>query len=165
MITLYRRDPEQGWSYREAWYDEAAGEFVVHHGAVGTNGRVTAEPAAAEDAQGLLDGFLVRCADDGFVEPGSEELSTLRVMLPLRGPAPSAAERRNGDEVHRAVLVNLAWKGLGALSDPEPSSDDEGGSALVMTARTVHRRKARESALAAVRGSDVPPSKVRVTAS
>ncbi|MDO5492079.1 MAG: hypothetical protein Q4F53_00505 [Nesterenkonia sp.] len=163
MITLYRRDPEQGWSYREAWYDSAAGEFVVHHGVVGTNGTVTAEQVTEQDADPLMEGFLARCAEDGYAAPTDEQLRTLRLALPLRGPTPIASERRNAESVHQAVLVQLAWRGLGALSDPEAVSEDDGRHALVMEARTVHRAKAQQAARAALRGSDVPASKVDIT--
>ncbi|MDR8019118.1 hypothetical protein [Nesterenkonia aerolata] len=165
MITVFRRDPEQGWSYREAWYDETDREFVVHHGIVGTNGQVTAEPAHAEEARALMEGFEAQCREDGFSTPDEEQLHRVAVMLPLRTAEPSASERRNADQVHRAVLVGLAWKGLGALSDPQVQPLDTGGHALVMTARTVHRRKAREAVHAAVKSTDVPPSKVSINVS
>lgn len=161
MISLYRKDPETGWHYREAWYDDSAGEFVVHHGALGTNGTVTAEKVAGEEAETLLNSFTAQCRDDGFAEVGVDELTELTVAYPLKGSEPGAAEQRNTNSVHHAVLTALAWRGLGALSDPVLESYN-GGHAMLMRAGTLHRRKAADAAAQAVRGTDVPLSKVEI---
>ncbi|GAA1161416.1 hypothetical protein [Nesterenkonia sandarakina] len=160
MITLYRRD-EQVWNYREAWYDEAAGEFVVHHGALGANGKLSSEKAGAEDAEQLLESFIAQCRADGFNEAPEEAQVQLRLLYPLKGAAPSASEQRNIGAVHRDVLATLAWRGLGLLSDPviEPH---ESGHASVMRLTTLHQGKAREAVKAAVRGGDVPASKIQL---
>ncbi len=163
MISLFHREPEAGWSYREAWYDEAAGEFVVHHGRVGTNGRLSAEKAAAGDAESLLESFAAQCAEDGYGEPQEQDLAELTVSYPLKGAEPNASERRNANTVHHAVLVSLAWRGLGALGDPEQEALPAGGQGLVMRVKTLHARKAEEAASAAVRSTDVPLSKVEIT--
>lgn len=163
MLSLFRRDPEQGWHYREAWYDESAGEFVVHHGKVGTNGKITAEKASAEEAESLVESFAAQCADDGYAEPADDDLGTLTVAYPLKGAEPSASERRNANTVHEAVLVALAWRGLGALSDPEQRPREARGQALVMTSQTVHTRKALDAAQSAIKHTDVPLSKVEIT--
>lgn len=163
MLSLFRRDPEQGWLYREAWYDGAAREFVVHHGKVGTNGKLTAEQATEDAAETLLEGFAAQCAEDGYAEPTAEELTELKVVYPLKSAEPSAAERRNVNTVHEAVLVALAWRGLGALTDPVQEKDDDGGQALVMRVPTLHRRKAEDAVRASVRSTDVPPSKVKIS--
>lgn len=161
MISLFRQHPESGWEYREAWFDEAAGEFVVHHGAVGSNGKLSAEKAPAEEAEGLLEGFLAQCRADGYREIAEEEGFGLLVAVPLKGEQASASERRNAETIHTAVLTALAWRGLGALSDPALEQDGD-GACLVMRARTLHRRKAGEAARSAVRSTDVPSSKVRI---
>ncbi|MDZ5078382.1 hypothetical protein [Nesterenkonia sp. HG001] len=161
MISLFRPAEPSGWQYREAWFDEAAGEFVVHHGAVGVNGTLTAEKAQPEEAQVLLESFTAQCAADGYREVSKEETTELVVAVPLKGSEPSAAERRNADTVHATVLTTLAWRGLGALSDPEPAEFD-GATALVMSGRTLHRRKAGDAVRGAIRGTDVPASKVRI---
>lgn len=163
MLSLFRRDPEEGWFYREAWYDESAGEFVVHHGKVGTNGKLTAEKAAAEDAESLLESFAAQCAEDDYAEPAEDDLSVLTVSYPLKGAEPAASERRNANTVHQAVLIALAWRGLGALGDPVQESHPAGGQALVMRVSTLHARKAVAAAEAAVRSTDVPFSKVEIT--
>ena len=163
MISLFHREPEAGWSYREAWYDEAAGEFVVHHGRVGTNGRLSAEKAAAGDAESLLESFAAQCAEDGYGEPQEQDLAELTVSYPLKGAEPNASERRNANTVHHAVMVSLAWRGLGALTDPEPHPREAGGQALTMSSRTVHTRKALDAAQSAIKHTDVPLSKVEIT--
>lgn len=162
MLSLFRRDPDEGWLYREAWYDEGAREFVVHHGKAGTNGRITAEKAPAEEADSLLESFAAQCAEDGYADPEEGDLSSLTVSYPLKGSTPNASEQRNANAVHHAVLIALAWRGLGALSDPE-QQDHEGGQALVMRAKSVHARKAADAAAAAVKSTDVPSSKVEIT--
>ena len=162
MITLYRRE-DQGWTYREAWYDEAAGEFVVHHGVLGANGKISAEKADASEAEQLLEGFLGQCHEDGYEEPKDESLSELKLMYPLKGEKPSASEDRNVTTVHREVLGVLAWRGLGVISDPEIESH-QGGHASVMRLKTLHQGKAREAVKSAVRGSDVPASKIELHA-
>ncbi|MGQ7785977.1 hypothetical protein [Nesterenkonia sp. K-15-9-6] len=161
MISLFRQNSEAAWEYREAWYDEAAGEFVVHYGAVGANGKLTAEKAQADEAEALLEGFAAQCEADGYREIGQLQTVELVVAVPLKASEPSASERRNAETVHTAVLTGLAWRGLGALSDPEIEEHDD-GAALVMRARTVHRRKAGEAVRGALRATDVPASKVRI---
>lgn len=161
MISLFRPAEPSGWEYREAWFDEAAGEFVVHRGAVGANGTLTAEKVGAEEAEALLESFTAQCRADGYREVSEEETSDLAVVLPLKGSEPSASERRNAETLHTTVLTTLAWRGLGVLSDPEVAEFD-GAPALVMAGRTLHRRKAGEAVRGAVRGTDVPASKVRV---
>ncbi|MGJ9405055.1 hypothetical protein ACHABQ_01860 [Nesterenkonia aurantiaca] len=160
MITLYRRD-EQAWIYREAWYDEATGEFVIHHGALGANGKLTSEKVSAPEAEQLLESFTAQCREDGFAEPAPDDQIELRLLYPLKGEQPSASEQRNVGAVHREVLATLAWRGLGLLSDPviEPHS---GGHASVMRIQTLHQGKAREAVKAAVRAGDVPASKIEL---
>lgn len=160
MITLYRRD-EQAWNYREAWHDEAAGEFVIHHGVLGANGKLTSEKAAAEEAEQLLESFIDQCRADGYTEPPAESQIQLRLLYPLKGETPSASEERNIGAVHRDVLAILAWRGLGLLSDPVIEAHD-GGHASVMQITTLHQGKAREAVKAAMRGGDVPASKIEL---
>ncbi|GAB3189564.1 hypothetical protein [Nesterenkonia suensis] len=161
MISLFRHSPETGWEYREAWYDEAVGEFVVHHGTVGSNGQLTAEKVPTDEAVALLDGFLAQCRVDGYREVTDEETSELQLALPLKGDEASSSERRNAETVHTAALTALAWRGLGALSDPVLEIGED-GPALMMRARTLHRRKAGDALRRAVRSTDVPASKVRI---
>ncbi|GAB3178680.1 hypothetical protein GCM10027060_04980 [Nesterenkonia halophila] len=161
MLTLNRHTDDGGWEYREAWFDEEAGEFVVHHGTVGRNGTITAETAGAEQAEGLVESFRAQCAADGFAEPDPAELIRLEVVYPLKGATPGAAEERNVTQVHTAALTWLAWRGLGALQDPEQAARD-GSQAMVMALDTLHRRKATETVAAAVRSTDVQPTRIRV---
>ncbi|MCH8561297.1 hypothetical protein LTH96_06275 [Nesterenkonia sp. LB17] len=160
MITLYRRD-EQAWNYREAWYDEATGEFVIHHGVLGANGKLSSEGASAEEAEQLLESFTAQCRADGFTEPPAEAQIEMRLLYPLKGAQPSASEERNIGAVHREVLATLAWRGLGLLSDPvtEPHA---GGHASVMRIKTLHQGKAKEAVKAAMRAGDVPASKIEL---
>lgn len=160
MITLYRRD-EQAWNYREAWYDDADGEFVIHHGVLGANGKLTSEKASPEEAEQLLESFIAQCRADGFAEPPEEAQIELRLLYPLKGEAPSASEERNIGAVHRDVLATLAWRGLGLLTDPVIEAH-EGGHASVMRIKTLHQGKARDAVKAAVRGGDVPASKIEI---
>lgn len=162
MISLFRRAEETGWEYREAWYDHPAGELVVHHGRVGANGTLTAEKVPAEEAEALLESFAERCEADGYRSPGEDESHDVVIAYPLKGQEPAASEQRNADTVHTAVLTTLAWRGLGVLTDPELQARD-GGMALVMTARTLHRRKALDAVRSAVKSTDVPASKIRAS--
>lgn len=164
MISLFRPAPASGWEYREAWYDVASEEFVIHHGQVGANGTVTAEKVPADDVEALLESFTARCSEDGYRDPAADETHEVLISYPLKGRTPAAAEQRNADTVHAAVLTALAWRGLGALTDPEPETR-EGGTDLVMRARTLHRRKALDAIRSAVKSTDVPPSKVRARTS
>lgn len=160
MITLYRRD-EQAWNYREAWYDEATGELVIHHGVLGANGKLTSEKASPEEAEQLLESFTAQCRADGFGEAPQESEIEIRLLYPLKGEAPTASEQRNVGAVHREVLATLAWRGLGLLSDPvvEPQA---AGHASVMRITTLHQGKAREAVKAALRAGDVPASKIEL---
>lgn len=160
MLTLYRRE-EQAWTYREAWFDQAAQEFVIHHGTLGTNGKITAEKANSEEADQLLESFQAQCHEDGFEEAPLDSLTELRLIYPLKAQQPTSSEERNVQTVQREVLAVLAWRGLGALSDPEVETQ-ENGHASVMRFSTLHQGKAREAVKAAVRGSDVPASKVEL---
>ncbi len=166
MHTLYRFEAaDEGssrWFYREAWHDDAAGEFVIHHGALGTNGRITAEAvASAEEAETLMQSFLQQCSADGYAPAPPERQQELVLSYPLKGAEPNASERRNAQEIHHAVLAALAWRGLGETSELEAASI-HGEPALAFTITTLHRRKAGEAVRSAVKGCDVPQSKVRL---
>ncbi|HIW99130.1 MAG TPA: hypothetical protein H9871_03205 [Candidatus Nesterenkonia stercoripullorum] len=168
MHTLYRFDDSDqagsGWFYREAWHDDAAGEFVIHHGALGANGKITAESvASAEEAETLMDSFLQQCHADGYAPAPPESQHEIVMSYPLKAAEPNASERRNAQQVHHAVLTALAWRGLGEISGLEPATI-QGESTLAFTVRTLHRRKASEAARNAVKGCDVPQSKVRLQA-
>ncbi len=158
MLTLYRRE-DQAWTYREAWFDETTQEFVIHHGTLGTNGKITAEKADPEEADQLLDSFQAQCREDGFEEARAESLTELRLVYPLKAQRPSSSEERNVQTVQREVLAVLAWRGLGALGDPVVETH-QNGHASVMRFSTLHQGKARDAVKAAIRGSDVPASKV-----
>ncbi|GAA1143453.1 hypothetical protein [Nesterenkonia lutea] len=160
MITLYRRE-DQAWTYREAWYDDDAQELVIHRGTLGANGKIATEKAAPEESEQLLQSFLAQCEQDGYHEAPTESLTELRLVYPLKAEQPSSSEERNINTVHRDVLGVLAWRGLGALGEPEVESDGN-GHASVMRVKTLHQGKAREAVKSAVRGGDVPASKVEL---
>ncbi|HEX2247312.1 MAG TPA: hypothetical protein VHH13_07160, partial [Arthrobacter sp.] len=69
FLRLYKRDDKGVLQFREAWYDEGYGQFVVNHGTVGHQSTTRETNDVAEDAAAaLLEAFAVQCAEDGFAE-------------------------------------------------------------------------------------------------
>src|SRR5690625_8039731 len=62
-------DAQRPTHYREAWWEEDVGEFVLHHGKVGQTGTTKVENVSdAEQADALLATFAEQNAADDYVD-------------------------------------------------------------------------------------------------
>ena len=163
IVRLYRdqtgEDGTRRFEYREAWFDEEAAEFVVHHGRVGTVGTVGEQKVAdAAEGEELLAAFAAQSAEEGFAELEDSALGVVSVAYRLRGREASDIERRLGEALSAEITHQLAWRGLGDVVD---TTEQEGR--LVLTVLTPHAGKAAsEVPVAAKRAAGIQPNKVEV---
>lgn len=163
ISRLYRdRTEEDGrrtFEYREAWIDPSGELFTVHHGRVGHPGTVGDQPLTSEaDGAELMDAFLAQGEADGFAPADEDAFDVLEVAYRLRGRAITEIERRHGQTLREEVTHQLAWRGLGEVTDVV-----DGDGELVLVVRTPHAPKAAaEVPAAAKRAHGIQPNKVEV---
>ncbi|MGO1182117.1 MAG: hypothetical protein ACTHZ5_05070 [Micrococcaceae bacterium] len=161
IVRTYRFSPEttRATDYREAWYDEAAAEFVIHHGAVGQPGTTAVEKVEdAATGEELLAGFAAQCQEDGFRELADEDHHLLSVTYQLKGNSPTPVETTLLNKLESEITHRLAWRGLGDVVETR----HDGGVAVLIVA-ALHVRKAEAEIPAAVKSAGVQLSKVSVT--
>lgn len=154
-------DGRRVFEYREAWLEPDASVVTVHHGRVGHPGAVSDQPVADEDeGRELLAAFLAHGMEEGFVEADPETFDVVEVGLRLRGRAATEIERRHAQTLREELTHQLAWRGLGEVTDVV-----DGEGELVLTVRTPHAAKAcAEVPAAAKRAHGVQPNKVAARA-
>lgn len=150
-------DGRRVFEYREAWLEPDASVFTVHHGRVGHPGTVGDQPVSGEEeGRELLAAFLAQGIEEGYTEADPETFDVVEVGLRLRGRAPADIERRHAEALREELTHQLAWRGLGEVTDVA-----DGDGELVLTVRTPHAAKAcAEVPAAAKRAHGVQPNKV-----
>jgi hypothetical protein len=120
IVRVYKRDDEGTLLFREAWYDEEYGQFVMNFGAVGHQSKTeetdVEDPAAAD---GLLDAFAAQCAEDGYAEIRDEEQSWVVAQFALKTREGTERDRYLKDKATDALISHLAWRGLGTVERSE----------------------------------------------
>ena len=163
IVRTYRRTEQDGGQrrleYREAWFvpgEDGPGEFVVHHGRVGTTGTTAAEPVAeAQDGEELLATFAAQCQADGFAPLEQDQLARVEVTYRFKGTEPTTVET-SLVERRRAELTNpLAWRGLGEVVQVRTESGQ-----AVLEVETPHAAKAQAEIPAAAKHAGVQASRV-----
>lgn len=150
-------DGRRVFEYREAWLEPDASVFTVHHGRVGHPGTVGDQPVSGEEeGRELLAAFLAQGIEAGYAEADPETFDVVEVGLRLRGRTPADIERRHAEALREELTHQLAWRGLGEVTDVA-----DGDGQLVLTVRTPHAAKAcAEVPAAAKRAPGVQPNKV-----
>jgi hypothetical protein len=120
IVRVYKRDDEGTLHFREAWFDEEYGQFVMNFGVVGhqstTEETDVADPAAAES---LLDAFAVQCAEDGYAEIPDGEQFWVVAQFALKTREGTDRDRYLEEKATDALISHLAWRGLGTVERSE----------------------------------------------
>lgn len=146
--------------YREAWWEEETGEFVLHHGAVGETGTTTVEKVAdAAEADVLLASFEQQNLTDQYVDAAETEHATVTVKIKFKGTTPTQVEMTNAEKFTMAYSGLLGWRGLGTVDEHQIATDEPAFSIAV---HTVHRSKATKLAQEALKKTDFRSDRLRV---
>ncbi|WP_150119421.1 hypothetical protein [Enteractinococcus helveticum] len=146
--------------YREAWWEEEAGEFVLHHGSVGDTGTTTVEKVAdAAEADVLLASFEQQNLTDHYVDVVDTEHETVTVKIRFKGTTPTQVEMTNAEKFTIAYSGLLGWRGLGTVDAYQMAPDEPAFSIAV---HTVHRSKAMKLAQEALKKTDFRSDRLRV---
>ena len=146
--------------YREAWWEEDSGEFVLHHGAVGETGTTTVEKVAdASEADVLLASFEQQNLNDHYVDADNTEHETVTVKIKFKGISPTQVESTNAEKFTIAYSGLLGWRGLGTVDEYETLADE---SVFSIAVHTVHRSKATKLAQEALKKTDFRSDRLRV---
>lgn len=115
-MRVYKRDDEGALHFREAWYDEEYGQFVMNFGAVGHQSKTqeTDVPDAAA-AEGLMDAFAAQCTEDGYAEIPAEDQFWVVAQFALKTREGTARDHHLAQKASDALISHLAWRGLGTV--------------------------------------------------
>jgi hypothetical protein len=119
FLRVYKKN-DDGLVFREAWYDEDYGHFVVNHGTVGHQSTTQdSRDVSAEAAESLMDAFAAQCAEDGYAQLPPEEQSWVVAQYALKSAAGSDRDRYLEDKAKRTITEYFAWRGLGTVEKTE----------------------------------------------
>jgi hypothetical protein len=120
IIRNYKRDEDGVLLFREAWYDEDFGQFVVNHGTVGHQSSTDATDVEGEEAaEGLLAAFAVQCEEDGFAEIPETEQFWVVAQIALKSKDGTERDKHLERKAKTALTSELAWRGLGIVDRSE----------------------------------------------
>jgi hypothetical protein len=120
FLRLYKHDDKGVLQFREAWYDEDFGQFVVNHGTVGHQSITRETNDVGEDAAAaLLEAFAVQCAEDGFAEIAREDQFWVIAQYALKTSTGTERDQYLEDKATRTITEFFAWRGLGVVDRTE----------------------------------------------
>ena len=115
-MRVYKRDDEGALHFREAWYDEEYGQFVMNFGAVGHQSKTQeTDVQDAAGADGLMDAFAAQCAEDGYAEIPAEGQFWVVAQFALKTREGTARDHHLAQKASDALISHLAWRGLGTV--------------------------------------------------
>ncbi|WP_102158911.1 hypothetical protein [Zhihengliuella halotolerans] len=160
IIRTFRRNDDGSLDFREAWYesyeDDALGQFVVNHGAVGhTSTTKDVKDVDEETGASLLAAFEAQCAEDGYAEIPVEQQFWAIAQWPAK-TAGAYAERLR-DTAVQVLTGHLAWRGLGTIEQTS-----FGTGTLNLHILTPDAKKVVPALKAAVREHDLDLAKLRI---
>lgn len=146
--------------YREAWWDQDTAELIVHHGTVGETGTTSVETVTDEEqANALLDSFILQNTTDNYVDAAEIEHETLVVTIRFKGATASAVEAHNAEKFATAYSGLLGWRGLGWI---EPFETDNEQKLFRYTVNSVHPAKANKLVAEALKKTDFKADRAKI---
>lgn len=146
--------------YREAWWEQETGEFVLHHGPVGETGTTTIEKVSdAAEADTLLASFEQQNATDHYVDADGVAHESFTIKIRFKGTTPTQVESDNAEKFSIEYSGLLGWRGLGTLEEWQTATDE---AAFIFTVNTVHRNKAMKLANEALKKTDFRADRMRI---
>ncbi len=120
FLRVYKKNDDGALVFREAWFDEDYGQFVVNHGTVGHQSTAQdTKNVTAEAAESLMDAFAAQCAEDGYAELAPGEQSWVVAQYALKTAAGGDRDRYLEDKAKRTITEYFAWRGLGTVEKTE----------------------------------------------
>jgi len=153
-------DAQRPTHYREAWWEEDVGEFVLHHGKVGETGTTKVENISdAEQADALLATFAEQNAADDYVDAHDVVQENFTIKIKLKGAEPTQVESSNAEKFAVELTALLAWRGLGTVEDWNTAADEP---AFQFNVSAIHRSKAMKLAPNALKKTDFRANRMRI---
>ncbi|WP_426303082.1 hypothetical protein [Arthrobacter sp. R-11] len=160
IIRSYKRDEDGVLLFREAWYDEDFGQFVINHGTVGHQSSTDATDVDDENgAEGLLAAFAAQCDEDGYAELPESEQFWLVAQFALKSKDGTERDRYLERKASTALRSALAWRGLGTVERSEI-----GNSRLNIFCLCPDVNKAVNAIKVCIRGEDLDFTKLSIAA-
>ncbi len=120
FVRFYRRSDERPLEFREAWYDDEVGQFVVNHGQVGHQSSTSvSDDVTAEAAERMHTAFEQQCAADGYELIPDEEQSRVVAQFALKTVAGTERDRYLESKAVAVITGYFAWRGLGTVEGSE----------------------------------------------
>src|SRR5699024_9027567 len=108
-------DAKRTTHYREAWWDEEAGELFVHHSQLGHIGTTEVETVRNQhEADTLLASFAEQNSADGYLDIAEFRQERLVISIRYKSPILTMVEETNAEKFAGQFTALLAWRGLGA---------------------------------------------------
>lgn len=153
-------DAKRPSHYREAWWEEEAGEFVLHHGQLGHIGTTEVETVTSEnEADTLLVSFAQQSSADGFKDIAEIQQEQLLISIGYKGSQPTIVEETNAEKFAEQFAALLAWRGLGVVDNWQSRLNDR---AFQFEVSTVHRNKAARLASEALKYTDFRTDRMHI---
>ena len=153
-------DAQRPSHYREAWWEQETGDFILHHGPVGETGTTTVEKVADEsEADSLLASFEQQNLSDNYVDADSVAHETFTVKITFKGQVPTQVESTNAEKFSIAYSGLLGWRGLGTVDQWQIATDEP---VFVITVHAVHRSKAIKLAHEALKKTDFRSDRLHI---
>lgn len=147
-------------NYREAWWEQDTGEFIVHHGKVGEAGTTKVEKVQEEEeAHSLLASFVHHNTTEHYVDADDVDHEEFTVVIRFKGQTPTQVETTNAEKFAIAYSGLLGWRGLGWVDQWEASTETSG---FRFPVHSVHRSKASKLVGEAVKKTDFRADRVSI---
>lgn len=146
--------------YREAWWEQDTGEFILHHGPVGETGKTTVEKVSDEtEAETLLASFEQQNIQDQYADADSVPHESFTVKIKFKGATPTPVESNNAEKFCIEYSALLGWRGLGTVDEWQTATDEP---AFSVSIHAVHPNKAVKFAHEALKKTDFRSDRMRV---
>lgn len=153
-------DAKRPSHYREAWWDEEAGELVVHHGQLGHIGTTEVETVRNQhEADTLLASFAEQNSADGYLDIAEFQQERLVISIRHKSPKLTMVEETNAEKFAGQFTALLAWRGLGAVDKWQSLLND---GEFQFEVSTVHRNKAARFASEALKYTDFRADRMHI---
>lgn len=162
IIRMYftADDAQRPSHYREAWWDEPVGEFVLHHGKVGQTGTTGVEAVAEqEEADALLASFVEQSLADHYVDADEVPHEQFNVVIQQKGATATTIEATNAEKFAVEYTALLAWRGIGTVNEWNAI---QGDGIFRFDISAVHRSKAMKLAAEALQKTDFRTDRMRI---
>ena len=131
---MYRRADDGVLQFREAWYDEEYGQFVVNHGTVGHQSTTQeTDVASAAAAERLMDGLRGAMHRGRLPEIPEEEQYWVVAQFALKSREGTEPRPLPGGKGQGRARRHFAWRGMGVVDRSESVTASSTSTALPRT--------------------------------